>query len=174
MAKEGFTKFFLVNGDGGNWMNHWYGIRWDSPFLDSLIEKYGIRLEGANWDQEGGAPYLHGGSHEHALTTWACKYAPSTVRTSAMRHGLAAPDETRLHELDGPNQAFLEDVPHRERDWSTYEGQDTRRSVTRFSLEEYRSLLYAADGLPLPHPPIAADFEAKVDYLVARAGELIT
>lgn len=173
MAKEGFTRFFLVNGDGGNWMNHWYGIRWDSPAIDALIREHNLRLEGANWDQEGGAPYLHGGSHEHALTTWACKYAPSAIRLSALRHGLSAPGESWLHEIDGPNQAFLEDVPHRERDWSTYEGQDTRRSVTRFSLDEYRTLIYAEDGTPLEDAPIGRDFAAKIEYLTRRAAELV-
>jgi creatinine amidohydrolase/Fe(II)-dependent formamide hydrolase-like protein len=165
MFSEGFSKFFLVNGDGGNWMNHWYGLKWDSKRIRELVEECDVELEGQNWDQEGGAPYLHGGSHEHALTTWACRYAPERIRLSAARHGLKAPDESRLHEIDGLDQALLEDVPHRERDWSTYPEQDKRRSVTRFSLKEYKQLLESGD--------IAKDFEAKVSSLLARVVDMI-
>ena len=168
MVREGFRKFFLVNGDGGNWMNHWYGLKWDSPVINQLTSE-GVKFEGTNWDQEGGEPYLHGGHHEHALTTWACRYAPEFVRFSAIRHGLVAPDEETLKNIDGANQKYLEDVPHRERDWSTYPGQDRLRSVTEFSYAKYRELLYNDDGSPRTEGGIGDDFAAKVEHLKKKA-----
>lgn len=168
MVREGFRKFFLVNGDGGNWMNHWYGLKWDSPVIAKLMDD-GVRFEGANWDQEGGEPYMHGGHHEHALTTWACKYAPEFERLSAIRHGLKAPDENALRDIDGADQKYLEDIPHRERDWSTYPKQDRLRSVTEFSFAKYRELLYNEDGSPKTEGGIGADFDAKVENLKRKA-----
>ncbi len=159
MFKEGFSKFFLVNGDGGNWMNHWYGLKWDSPVIDALL-KQGMQLEGGNWDQEGGAPYLHGGHHEHALTTWACYHAPEHIRLSAIRNRLRAPDTEILKKIDGANYAYLEDVSHREHDWSTYPDQDRLRSVTEFSLAEYQKLLDSGD--------IGKDFDAKIACLMKK------
>lgn len=158
MFEEGFTKFFLVNGDGGNWMNHWYGLKWDSPVIRSLTEK-GMQLEGGNWDQEGGAPYMHGGTHEHALTTWACKHAPEHIQLSAIRHGLKAPDEAVLATLDGVDYRFLEDEPFRATDWSAYKDQPHLRSVTEFSLQQYKEL---ATG------PIEGDFDAKIEHLLKK------
>lgn len=167
MVKDGFHKFFLVNGDGGNWMNHWYGLKWDSSVIRSL-EEDGARLEGANWDQEGGEPYMHGGHHEHALTTWACKYAPEFERLSAIRHGLNAPDESLLKELGTAKHKYLEDVPHRERDWSSYPDQQKLLAITEFSYNKYRSLLYDKGSTPLKKGGIQTDFNEKTSYLLKR------
>ena len=159
LSKEGFSKFFVVNGDGGNWMNHWHGLKWDSPAIDELLQQ-GMKLDGGNWDQEGGAPYLHGDHHKHALTTWACYSAPEHIRLSAIRNRLRPPSAEVLQTLDGAEHAYLEDVPHRERDWSTYPEQDRLRSVTQFSLAEYERLLTSGD--------IGKDFDAKITCLMKK------
>lgn len=167
MVREGFRRFFVVNGDGGNWMNHWYGIQWDSSVIRSLRETHGIVLEGSNWDQEGGSAYLHAGVYDHALITWACRFAPEDIRLSALRHGLRAPNDADLRSIEN-DQPFLEDVPHRERDWSQYPGQDRLRSVTKFVFQEYLDALYNADGSPRIEGGAGADFEAKLATLMNR------
>jgi creatinine amidohydrolase/Fe(II)-dependent formamide hydrolase-like protein len=167
MVLEGFTRFFVVNGDGGNWMNHWFGIQWDSKVIRHLRDQHGIMLRGSNWDQEGGSAYLHAGVYDHALITWACKYAPEFERLSAIRHGLRAPNDGDLRSIEN-DQAFLEDDPYRETDWSQYPGQDRLRSVTEFVYQEYLDALYNPDGTPLTEGGAKADFEAKIGNLMKK------
>lgn len=171
LVHDGFTNVFIVNGDGGNWMNLAYTLFWNSDVVKRLKIQYGLKLDGDNWDQfvkEGeSAAYLHGGNHSHALATWACTLAPEDVRMSALRHGMRAPDESKMLSIEN-DQGFLEDVPHRQQDWSTYPGQSEKRSVTAFNYQQYRDLLYNADGTPLKRGGIATDFKAKINYLVGR------
>lgn len=167
MVKEGFTRFFFVNGDGGNWMNHWHGFQWDSDVIRHLKENHGMILEGSNWDQEGGSAYLHAGVYDHALITWACKFAPKFERLAAIRHGLKAPNDEDLKSIEN-DQGFLEDVPHRERDWSKYPGQDRLRAVTAFSFKEYQDALYNPNGSPRTEGGAKADFDEKIENLMKR------
>lgn len=69
MVREGFRKFFVVNGDGGNWLNHWPQLKWDSEVIRDLVKNDHVILWGSNWDQEGGEPYVHAGEWDHALIT---------------------------------------------------------------------------------------------------------
>jgi creatinine amidohydrolase/Fe(II)-dependent formamide hydrolase-like protein len=167
MVEEGFTKFFVVNGDGGNWMNHWFGIQWDSKVIRDLRKKHKILLRGSNWDQEGGVPYLHAGVYDHALITWACKYAPEFERMSAIRHGMRAPNDKDLRSIEN-DQAFLEDDPYRETDWSQYPGQKNMLSVTKFVYTEYMAALYNKDGSPRIEGGAKADFDAKIENLMKK------
>lgn len=110
LKKEGFSRFFLVNGDGGNWYNYWERS-WDKSFKsmkDHLTRKNKIKLDGANWDQEGGYPWEHGGHHEHAFINWLCQQAPELERLSAIRAGLKSVSEKFLKTIDGASFGYLD------------------------------------------------------------------
>jgi hypothetical protein len=176
MVREGFTNIFIVNGDGGNWMNLAYTLFWNSDVIRHLKKEKGLKLDGDNWDQYmkpgESAAYLHGGVHSHALATWACRHAPEFERFSALRHGLRAPDESKLASIEN-DQGFLEDIPHRQNDWSTYPGQDLKRSVTEFKYDQYMKLLYDLKGVPLAEGGIGADFNAKIGNLAERVRRMM-
>ena len=168
MEREGFKKFFVVNGDGGNWLNHWPRLKWDSGVIRGLNKHNGLILEGANWDQEGGKPFLHGADLEHAFIKWACDFAPEFERMSALRHGFKPSPEETLEKLNGAKLGFLEDEPYRLTDWSQYEGQDTLLGVVEFSLKRYKDLLYNPNGSPRAEGGIQADFGAKIAKLMEK------
>lgn len=172
MVREGFTNIFVVNGDGGNWMNLAYTLFWNSDVIRRLKKDHKLKLDGENWDyyadkEKGSVIYLHGGVHSHALGTWACRFAPEFERLSALRHGLRAPDESKLASIEN-DQGFLEDIPHRQNDWSAYSGQDLKRSITEFKYDKYMELLYDKNGVPLAEGGIGADFDVKIAHLVER------
>jgi creatinine amidohydrolase/Fe(II)-dependent formamide hydrolase-like protein len=171
LKKEGFGKFFLINGDGGNWMNY-MERSWEEGFRaikDDIQEKQGVLFDGTNWDQEGGYPWKHAGHHEHAFINWLCLYAPEFERLSAARHGLKPVSEENLKTIDGASFGNLEDEERRRSNWAKYPGQDRLRAVTEFSFQEYKKLLYENDGItPLKVGGIAADFEAKIKKLMEK------
>ncbi|OGY16148.1 MAG: hypothetical protein A2785_00995 [Candidatus Chisholmbacteria bacterium RIFCSPHIGHO2_01_FULL_49_18] len=168
MHKEGFRKFFLINGDGGNWMNHWARLKWDSSVIRDLTQKHGLVFSGSNWDQEGGEPFPHAGVLDHAFIAWASRFAPERIRLSALRHGLHPVDEALLPQIDGVNKLWLEGEKRRFTDWSRYKDQKEHRGVVEFSLERYRNLLYEEDGSPRQTGGVSADFEEKMKFLMKQ------
>ncbi len=170
VEKEGFKRHFIVNGDGGNWLNVWSRLKWESGYIRKLIHENKIILDGSNWDQEEGEPYVHAGVYDHALIVWACNYAPEFERLSALRHGFRAAtmDEIQQANIDGVDMAHLEDEPYRTSDWSQYPGQDKYLSVTEFTLKKYKEVLYNPDGTARTKGGVQADYEAKIDNLMER------
>lgn len=168
VEKEGFRKIFLVNGDGGNWMNHWARLQWDSHVIRKLRRENGLVFAGSNWDQEGGTPFMHAGTHEHAFLRWACDFAPDRIRASARRHGIRPAPEATLRKLDGVTMHYLEEEAYRFTDWSQYPGQDERLGVVEFDWTLYRNLLFQPDGRVRKSDGIAADFEQKMAALMKK------
>jgi creatinine amidohydrolase/Fe(II)-dependent formamide hydrolase-like protein len=167
MVHWGFRKFYVVNGDGGNWMNHWYGLQWDSDVIRKLVKEHDIILRGSNWDAEGGSEYLHAGARSHALCKWACEFSPEFVRLATIRHGLRSPrdEDVKLIENDQP---FLEAEPYREMDWSKFPGQNRLRSVTKLVYSEYLDALYNTDGTPRTSGGVTNDFEGMTGALMKK------
>ena len=172
MTHWGLKKFFVVNGDGGNWMNHWYGLQWDSDVIRKLVQEEGVTLRGSNWDAEGGSEYLHAGARSHALAKWVAEFAPEAVRLSALRHGIKVPKDADVKTIEN-DQPFLEDIPYRETDWSTYPGQKRLRSVTKLSYKEYLAALYNPDGTPRTKGGVADDFNGMTSALLKKVVELL-
>lgn len=171
LKQEGFDKFFLVNGDGGNWMNY-MERPWEEGFRaikEDIKEKYGVMFDGANWDQEGGYAWKHAGHHEHAFINWLCLYAPEFERLAAIRAGLKPVSEEFLRTIDGATFGHLEDEERRRSNWAEIPGQRKLRGVTEFSFAEYKKLLYENDGIILRQEGgIAQDFEAKIGKLMEK------
>ena len=171
LKKEGFDRFFLVNGDGGNWANYW-DRPWQKDFKGIrgyLSKKYKIALDGANWDQDGGQPWKHAGHHEHAFVNWLCLYAPEFEILAAERAGLKPVSEEYLKTIDGASFGNLEDEKRRRSNWADYPGQQKLRAVTEFSFAEYKRLLYEDDGVtPRKEGGIAADYQAKIEKLLKK------
>lgn len=170
LQQEGFPRFFLVNGDGGNWMNYWERP-WEDGFQGikkTLEEKYEVILDGANWDQDGGYPWKHAGHHEHAFMNWLCWYAPDFEKAAAIRAGLKAVDEEKLKTIDGTDFGDIEDEERRRENWSENPAQSELRAVTEFSFDEYKKLLYNEDGSLRTTGGIIDDFHAKIEELYSK------
>jgi len=175
LKKEGFDKFFLINGDGGNWMNY-LERPWERSFIgikNYIKEKYKVNIDGANWDQEGGYAWKHAGHHEHAFINWLCKVAPEFERLSELRAGLKAISEQDLKTIDGAKFGHLEDEERRRSNWADFPDQKELRAVTEFSFKEYKKLLYDKTGKPLKKGGIAEDFEEKISHLMKKVLPLI-
>lgn len=168
VEKEGFRKIFLVNGDGGNWMNHWARLQWDSEVVRRLRKEYGLVFTGSNWDQDGGDPFLHGGTHEHAFVRWAYDFAPDRIRASARRHGIRPAPEKKLRKLNGTKMSYLEEEAYRFTDWNQYPGQDKLLGVVEFDWGLYRNLLYLPGGGVRKNGGIAEDFAQKIRALMKK------
>jgi len=177
LKREGFNKFFLVNGDGGNWMNY-VERPWESGFrsmLEDIRDKHGVLLDGANWDQEGGEPWKHAGHHEHALVNWLCWFAPEFERLAAMRAGMKPVSEENLQTIDGAGFGDLESEVRRRSNWADFPEQLKLRGVTEFFFAKYKALLYEDNGTtPKATGGIAADFDAKIQKLMARILKIVT
>ena len=162
LQKEGFNKFFLVNGDGGNWMNYVHRD-WDAGFhsaLEKLAKELNVQFDGANWDQEGGEPWKHGGHHEHAWFNWLLTgKAPEFDRSAALRAGIEAVSEDNLRTIDGTSFEHLEDSERRRSNWAEIPEQKKLRGITHFSFAEYGRL---------KNGEIEKDVEDKIDQLMKR------
>ncbi|MBI2984090.1 MAG: hypothetical protein HYY50_00475 [Candidatus Kerfeldbacteria bacterium] len=95
------------------------------------------------------------------MKKWVCDFAPRRVRVSALRHGLRPAPEDELLRLGIVPPIRPTSEPGRWADWSMYPGQPELRCINGFDPEEYRSMLYDADGNPLPDGQTAKDFEAN-------------
>lgn len=174
LKKEGFQKFFLVNGDGGNWMNY-FERTWEESFpslRDYIADKFGVIFDGANWDQEGGTPWKHAGHHAHTFINWLCNFAPEFERLAALRAGLKPVPEELLRTID-MKPTGLEDLETEERrrsNWADYPPQELLRAVSApFSFSEYQRLLYEDDEVtPRIEGGIAKDFEEKIESLMTK------
>lgn len=172
LKREGFDRYLLVNGDGGNWMNY-MERGWEEdfrPIKKDIEEKYEVIFDGSNWDQEGGESWRHGGHHEHAFIRWACEYAPEFVRLSAIRAGAKPAPEEKLAEIGEVDPfAHLTSEERRQSNWADYPQQQKLRAISKFSFKGYKRLLYEQDGkTPLKEGGIASDFEAKIDNLMEK------
>lgn len=176
LEREGFRNFFLINGDGGNWQNYiedWPVEAGLPSLFDQINNKFGVKLDGSNWDQEGGNPWRHADHYEHAFINWLCWYAPEFERFAAIRAGLKPVSEDNLKIIDGASLGNL-DEQRRKSNWAQYPGQDKLRAVTEFSFAKYQRVLYEDDGVtPRKEGGIADDFEAKIEKLMGRVVEFL-
>lgn len=164
LVNEGFRKFILINGDGGNWFTLWAQLKCATPAIVSLIRS-GVVLEGMNFDQVG-EPYPHGGTFYHACFKWLVDFAPRRIRTAALRHGFQAAPEVELLALGKVPPIRPPSEPPRWALWDMYPAQQHLRCINGFDPDLYRTMLYDAAGEPLTEGGISADFELKLGKLL--------
>lgn len=169
---DGFRRFYVVNGDGGNKLSHWGSLMWHPPIRERVRDLKGI-FDGSGWDEDLGVPGYHGGTLPMALMKWMIEFAPDDVRFSALRHGLKAPPDDALVELDGLDMTFIEQPPHVFHYWSEHPEQQKLRAIEEFDLTQYKAWLYNDDGSPRTEGGIGAEFFGMCDRLTARIGRAL-